>query len=435
MLSWGQYPRQKHAKIYRPAQPADFDEIFQSCASSVLPRGLGRSYGDVCLNEDGALLLTSAFEKSVSFDQETGVLSCGAGLSFDEVLKIIIPAGWFLPVTPGTRFVTLGGAIANDVHGKNHHQAGSFGNHVKRLELLRSDGTRLTCSRDQNGDWFQATVGGLGLTGVILRAEIQLKKIESSFLSVETEKFENPEEFFELSSQAGQKFEYTVAWLDCNNIQKNGGRGVFLRGNHCRQQEPKETLTQTSGKLRVPFNAPSFLLSRPTLKLFNFLYYHRQREKIVRKNQHYAPFFYPLDQIGDWNRLYGRRGFLQWQCVAPPAKKQDVLRAVLKKISQSGLGSFLAVLKEFGEKPSEGLLSFPTPGVTLALDFPNVGKPLFKLLDDLDAIICDASGRIYPAKDARMSPETFRASFPNIDAFEKFIDPKFSSSFYRRVRP
>lgn len=408
-------------------------DFIKSANAYILPRGMGRSYGDSCLNEGGYLLSTRFLNKFVHFNPKTGILSCESGVTLDEILRCFIHKGWFLPVTPGTKFVTIGGAIANDVHGKNHHKTGSFGNHVIRFELERSDGTRIICSKDDNPEWFKATIGGLGLTGIILWAEFRLKTVCGPYVEMESIKFKSLDEFFQISHESGENYEYTVSWLDCINDDEI--RGIFMRGDHIDRLEKNElkAVHRNSTLKTFPIDAPSFLLSTTTVKLFNILYYNKQFGRRKKNILHYDPFFYPLDSINHWNRLYGKRGFLQWQCAVPVTDKNDAIRAILDHIIKSRLGSFLVVLKEFGNIPPPGMLSFPMPGITLAVDFPNVGERLFSLLDKLDEIVRSVRGRIYPAKDARMSGKTFRSSFPAFESFTKYVDPKFSSSFYRRV--
>lgn len=431
--SWGRYPRVEHRGVIVPEDITEVGTSLQSRDSSILPRGMGRSYGDSCLNEGGYLLLTKYLNKFHSFDHNTGILRCEAGVTLDEILRVFVPRGWFLPVTPGTKFVTIGGAIANDVHGKNHHKSGSFGNNVIQFELQRSDGTRLICDRSNNSDWFHATVGGIGLTGVILWAELKLKRVSGPYVDVETIKVESLNELLEISHEFDENYEYTVSWLDC--LDRRDIRGIFIRGNHGDRAE-KDTL-KTIHKNAVwktfPFDAPSFLLSNPTMKAYNFLHYHKQRKKIHRTLLHYDPFFYPLDSIHKWNRMYGKRGYLQYQCVLPIGNGNQATRSIFKKVLRCNIGPYLVIFKEFGKIQSEGFLSFPMHGLTLAMEFPNVGGRLYDLFKLLDAIVVDAGGRIYPAKDARMSRETFVSSYQRLDDFTRYIDPKLSSSFYRRV--
>ena len=426
--SWGRYPKAIPAKVYCPHWA---DELFPKDAHFLLPYGNGRSYGDSCLNDGGALLDMRGLDRFLSFDHSTGVLRCEAGVLLADILALVVPVGWFLPVTPGTRFVTVGGAIANDVHGKNHHRTGTFGQHVQRLALRRSDQGVVLCSVTENADLFHATIAGLGLTGAILWAEIQLRPIANAAMDTETIRFSNLDAFFDLSGESDRDYEYTVAWIDCLAQGKSLGRGLFMRGNHA---TPQEKLPAPPGKTRgFPVDMSFPLVNVWSLRAFNSLYYRKQFAKMRRTMTHYEPFFYPLDGVLHWNRLYGRRGFLQYQCVVPPESAKESTRALLEIIATARSGSFLAVLKVFGNRFSPGLLSFPRPGATLALDFPNQGQHTLDLLDQLDTIVASAGGAVYPAKDARMSGEHFRQYFPRWEEFQRYIDPRFSSSFWRRV--
>ncbi len=395
----------------------------------LLAHGRGRSYGDVCLNHGGTLLHTAGLHRFISFDRAKGVLRCEAGVSLREILALTVPQGWFLAVTPGTRDVTLGGGIANDVHGKNHHVAGSFGHHVLRLELLRSSGERLLCSPDMQPELFRATVGGLGLTGLITWAEIQLIPIANAYMEVETTRFANLDEFWALNAHSETRWPYTVAWIDCLARGKQQGRGVFMAGRHA---APQDSLPDWRERNRnVPFSPPVSLVNPLSLRAFNTLYWHKA--KSGRSLSHYVPYFYPLDAISHWNRIYGRAGFYQYQCVLPPATMREGMIALLETIARSGQGSFLAVLKTFGQCANIGLMSFPRPGATLALDFPNRGETTLRLFRELDAVVRDAHGALYPAKDARMPAELFKSAFPQWAQFSQWIDPAFSSDFWRRV--
>lgn len=432
--SWGRYPKAEHEllPLHWRSDPIAWPE-----AGSVLPHGLGRSYGDSCLNDGGSLLLTRGLSRFLDFDEESGVLTCEAGVSLGEILSLVLPRGWFLPVTPGTRFVTVGGAIANDVHGKNHVRDGSFGRFVEAFELVRSDGSRLVCSSEENAELFAATIGGLGLTGLVTWARIRLRKIAGPGIDQESVRLRNLEDFFRVDAESESDWTYTVAWIDCLAKGRRLGRGIYYRGNHEGEggavgAGPDERRATRTGTLfHVPFDAPSFLLNSWSIRAFNALYYRKQLRAVQRGRVHWAPFFYPLDAVGNWNRIYGKRGLLQWQCVVPDEERHVV--DLLEEISRAREGSFLVVLKRFGSLPSPGLLSFPRPGLTLALDFPNRGARTFDLLDRLDRLVLDAGGALYPAKDARMSPELFRASFPAWQDFARHVDPAFSSSFWRRV--
>jgi len=398
----------------------------------MLVYGNGRSYGDVCLNDGGDILLTRGLDRFISFNTDSGVLRAEAGLLLAQVLDVCVPRGWFLPVTPGTCYVTLGGAVANDVHGKNHHRAGTFGCHVRALELLRSDGERRTCTSIENPDWFGATIGGLGLTGLITWVELQLQPIEGPWIQAENRRFADLGGFFELADESDEHYEFTVAWVDCAARGRKLGRGVFTRGNFAPQAAGSGKRPRSHGLLTVPFTPPVSLINSLSLKAFNALYA-RQPEKHFLS--HYTPFFYPLDGIGRWNRIYGSKGFLQYQCVLPSAVEQPATRELLERVARSGQGSFLAVLKRFGQRKSPGLLSFPRPGVTIALDFPMNGEKTLRLLDDLDGVVSEAAGALYPAKDARMSGAIFATAFPAMEQCRAFADPLFSSDFVRRIYP
>lgn len=430
VTSWGNVIHAEHDVLRLQSRLDSFPQAPPQ--QSVLPYGNGRSYGDSCLNIGGALLQTRCLDRFISFDTDTGVLACEAGTLLADILRVAVPAGWFLPVTPGTRFVTVGGAIANDVHGKNHHRAGTFAQCLRRMELVRSDGQRLSCSSDDNPQWLAATAGGLGLTGLITHAEIQLRRIPGPLMEVETIRFENLDEFLALCAESDRDFEYTVAWIDCLSRGRHLGRGLLQRANHA-ATAPGMKRVRLPRRLNVPFAPPFSLVNSVTLRPFNTLYYHRQRRKRSRGMQHYESFFYPLDGILHWNLLYGPRGLYQYQCVVPQAGGRDAVAALLDTIARSGQGSFLAVLKVFGSLGSPGLLSFPREGITLALDFPNRGERLEKLFRQLDAIVQSAGGRLYPAKDGRMPGGMFRGGYPRWTEFTRFMDPRASSSFWRRV--
>jgi FAD/FMN-containing dehydrogenase len=370
---------------------------------------------------------TRGLDRMMSFDDETGVLRCEAGVTLAEILEFAVPRGWFLPVTPGTKFVTVGGAIANDVHGKNHHVAGTFGCHVRQLELFRTDGSRRICSPSENSDWFRATIAGIGLTGLIHWAEIQLKPIVSRKINYQATKFRGLEEFIALSDE-NQGREYTVSWVDCVASGRNAARGIFMSGEHSDVAEERSTRRERT--IGFPVDLPRFALNRFTVGLFNSLYFHKQTGKRVARVVDYEPFFYPLDSILHWNRMYGRQGFLQFQCLVPNV---DAIREILRTTANSGLASFLAVLKVCGDVPSPGMLSFPKPGITLALDFPIGDGRTFAVVDRLGEMTQAAGGRLYSAKDARMTGAQFRDFYPYWEEFARYIDPQFSSSFWRRV--
>lgn len=428
--SWGGYPHITQKGKYLTNRYTNLPDESQT----LLPYGRGKSYGDSCLNSQGLVLSSKALQHFISFDAATGLLRCEAGVTLADIIDVCLPQGWFLPVTPGTKYVTVGGAIGNDVHGKNHHQAASFGNHVLQFELLRTDGNRLICSPEANTDWFKATVGGLGLTGFITWVELQLKKVESRLMHTDTCKYRNLDEFFVLSEESKEKYEYTVAWIDCLATGENLGKGHFIRGNHVKQNNlhAEQALTKKN-KFNIPLKPPISLINNLSVRAFNKLYYERQRNKHVSSTVDYDPFFYPLDGIDNWNRIYGTKGFLQHQCVIPMEHASLGIREILARISASGQGSFLVVLKMMGNLPSQGLLSFCSAGVTLALDFPFLGDKTLKLLTGLDDVVMQAGGKIYPAKDARMSAELFQQSYPEWTTVESKRDPNIMSDFWRRV--
>lgn len=431
--SWGRYPTASNQTAILIDNRSEALPESHSSEGNVLAYGMGRSYGDSCLNAYGSLLLTRSLDHIISFDPETGILRAESGITLAEIIDFALPRGFFLPVTPGTKFVTLGGAIANDIHGKNHHVDGNISHHLTKFELLRSTGQRIECAPTTNSGMFHATIGGIGLTGLITWAEIRLRRIYNPFINQEVIKTQGLADFFELSNDPEKRWTYTVSWIDCLAKGTDLGRGLYIRGNHAGPDNSDTPIKAPSPKLSVPFDFPAFALSKSTVRAFNLLYRNKQLGRYRRTLVHYDPFFYPLDSILHWNRIYGRRGFLQWQCVVPFNDGRESITEILTEISRAGLGSFLTVLKTFGDIPSLGIMSFPRPGVTLALDFPNNGDALFQLLDRLDDITRSARGRIYIAKDARMSPRNFVAFYPELDKFQEYIDPAFSSSFWRRV--
>jgi FAD/FMN-containing dehydrogenase len=428
IVSWGRVVRETQ----RVARPQFRDELPRLLSDpswdSKLAVGLRRSYGDSCLNGQGALIDATGLDRVVAFDPKTGRLKAEAGMSLSEALKLIVPHGWFLPTTPGTRFVTLGGSVSNDVHGKNHHRAGTFGANVIALGLLRSDGRRIAMAPDLEPELFSATIGGLGLTGMIEWVELRLAPIPSAWLEVEIVPFDGLDAFWPLAEESVGAYEHTVAWVDCT---LRAGRGVLRRANWA----PGGGLdTHDDGAFKtVPADLPGFALNPLFVASFNELYYTLHRVKSKRARQHYSKYFYPLDAVLNWNRLYGSRGMLQHQCVISFATAREAMRLLLEEIARSGQASFLAVLKTFGDRPSPGLLSFPRPGATLALDFPNRGVETLALMSRLDAIVSEAGGALYPAKDGRMTAAMFRSSYPNWERLGRLKDQAMNSDFWRRV--
>ena len=438
IVSWGRAHRFQHDTVRLSPDRArlQIEDCIADRGRTFLAHGLGRSYGDVALNEDGALCLTPRLNQLIEADWTTGRIKAAAGLSIDELLRIATPKGWFVPVTPGTKFVTLGGAVANDVHGKNHHQAGSFGAHVLSLGLYRSDSGEVLCSAYENTELFNLTISGLGLTGIIQWVELQLKPIKSTYLDVENLACENLSEFFLLSEQSCD-WPYTVMWVDCFAGGKNLGRGIFSRGRFA--DAPPSSVTSENAlaphvnkALPWPISMPGWTLNRFSISLFNQLYRARPAARFSGL-QHYNPFFYPLDGLAGWNKLYGSKGFFQHQCIIPTDRGETAIVEMLKEIARTGQGSFLAVLKVHGPETSPGVMSFCREGVSLALDFANRGRSTRALLDRLDDIVEENGGRLYIAKDGRMSAAHFQTTYPQWRELEAMRDQRISSSFWRRV--
>jgi FAD/FMN-containing dehydrogenase len=427
ITSWGRLSHENHQIIPLGDRDEVASLISKQGDSRGITYGMGRSYGDIALNPNGSLWLTTGLSHLIQFDEISGRLKCESGVLLRDIQKLFIPRGWMLPVTPGTQMVTIGGAIANDIHGKNHHALGSFGDHVVSLKLIRTDGTEIICGPDHNPEWFFATVGGMGLTGVITEAEVQLRPIKGPWLDTETIAYSNLSEFFQLADSSEEQWEHTVSWIDC---MSNKGQGIFMRANH---NESLGDAPKIKPEKKMPFTPPFSLVNSLSLKPFNFAYRNLQKYKAGSGHAHYEPFFYPLDKLLEWNRMYGPKGFFQYQSVIPRNVGLDATQAMLKEIEKSGEGSFLAVLKTFGNRESIGMLSFPEPGVTLALDFPNHEASTHKLLSRLDSIVKEAKGRLYPAKDARMPRELFEAGYPKLNEFLKYRDTGISSSLSRRL--
>lgn len=433
VMSWGRTLR----AVHRVARPHFSDELFpllsdaRTSPNGVLAIGLRRSYGNSNLNPGGALIDMTRLNRLIAFDADRGIVSAQAGLSLAELTDFLLPRGYFPPVTPGTRYVTLGGAVANDVHGKNHHSAGTFGRWVRELELLRSDGTRVTLRPDDPTGLFAATVGGLGLTGIITRVTLALRRVRGGWIEAETIPFRHVNDFFALARESELTHEYTVAWIDVLARGQALGRGLFTRANHA--ERPSLPTARPSPGFPVPFEFPAFALNRASVSAFNALYYALGKIRRGRREVPYGSFFYPLDSLRDWNRLYGSRGFFQYQCVVPTDVARDATIELLRTITAAGQGSFLVVLKTFGDIPSPGLLSFPMAGTTLALDFPNRGEETLRLMARLDAIVAEARGRLYPAKDGRLPAALFRSGYPQWERFARHVDPAFSSAFWRSM--
>ncbi len=427
ITSWGRLSNEDHQVIVLSDLSTASDLIRYKGNNFGIAHGMGRSYGDVGLNPNGLLWLTTGLNHFIGFNEKTGLLVCESGVLLKDIQRLLIPRGWMLPVTPGTQMITVGGAIANDVHGKNHHVLGSFGDHIRHIKLVRTDGTVIECGPNQNPDWFSATVGGLGLTGVILEVGIQLRSIVGPWLDTETIAYSRLSDFFQLSDSSEKDWEHTVSWIDCMSKK---GRGIFMRANPSNQLN---VISKIKPEMKMPLVPPFSIVNPLTLRPFNFAYYNLQKLRAGKSIAHYEPFFYPLDKILEWNRMYGPKGFFQYQSVVPRDVGHDATQAILKEIESSGEGSFLAVLKTFGNRTSVGMLSFPEPGVTLALDFPNRGASTHKLLARLDSVVREAKGRIYPAKDARMPRQLFESGYPKLNEFLQYRDLGISSSLSRRL--
>lgn len=429
--SWGGVPTLPQTP-HRPAWRDDAQQQLTDLAArhgNTLPFGNGRSYGDSCLAASDQVIQTRLLDRLIRADWSRGLVVAEAGMTLAELHAISIPLGWFAPVTPGTQFVTLGGAVANDVHGKNHHVRGTFGCHVQAFSLVRSDSQVLDCSPTERPDLFCATIGGLGLTGLITTVTLQLMRIGSAQLLQSMRPFRNVQEFFALSDELDPKHEYTVSWFDCMAQGESRGRGVHFAADHI------ETGTRKVARPRlinVPITPPFNPMNRLALRVFNTVY-HAAHQSARQAPVHYDPFFYPLDRIGHWNRLYGTPGFQQFQCVIPQDAALAGISRLLDAVADSGSGSFLAVLKRCGTVTSPGWLSFPMPGTSLALDFPQTPALQTVLFPRLDAIVRDHGGRLYPAKDAHMSGEDFRRAYPRWTEVEALRDPGLLSRFWKRV--
>jgi FAD/FMN-containing dehydrogenase len=431
--SWGRlgsHPHELVALHDRARVPGQIARAADTHGSG-LAQGNARSYGDVCLNPGGRLWRTLGLDRFIAFDAAGGRLRCEAGVLLRDIQRMSLAHGWLLPVTPGTQLVTVGGAIANDVHGKNHHALGSFGDHVLSLRLARTGGNVIDCGPDRQAGWFAATVGGMGLTGVIVEAELQLRRVSGPWLVTDTVPYATLDEFFALADASEAGWEHTVSWIDCLS---GSGRGLFMRANPADIPAAIPDHAPQLGRQprRMPFVPPLSLVNGLSLRALNAACFHLQRRRAGRAIAHVERYGYPLDAVRDWNRIYGPRGFYQYQSVVP-RDGQDATRAMLAAIKASGQGSFLAVLKTFGERAGAGMMSFPRPGVTLALDFPNRGASTLRLFERLDAIVGEAGGRLYAAKDARMPRALFEAGYPRLAEFLPYRDPGISSAMSRRL--
>ena len=441
LSGWGRYPVVE-SQVHRPEKRSTLRELLQTGETPLLARGAGRSYGDAALNAAGDTVLADRLNRMISFNPETGVLRAEAGVRLRGILTTFVPRGWFLPVTPGTKEVTLGGAVAFDVHGKNHHRDGGFSNFVREIELLTANGEVVTCGPGQNEDLFWATVSGAGLTGIITEVALELRPIETAYVAERTLKAQDLDDAFALFEEHEPDYLYSVAWIDCLASGNNLGRSHLMFGRHATPGElttkqRRDPLGYEPDHLAsLPFDLPEGVLSEYTVKAFNQLYYARQRTRDKRAVVGIDPFFYPLDAIDDWNRMYGESGFVQFQCVLPMEESYEGLKEILAEVQESGLASFLAVLKRMGP-PDGGMLTFPMRGYTLALDIPR-REGLEPLLRDLHAITARRGGRVYLAKDAYLRPDTFRVMYPALEEWlevKRRVDPdnRFTSAQAQRL--
>lgn len=426
VTNWGHFPVVE--KEMRSDDALSGIKKFVRNSNEVIARGNGRCYGDASLGEH--IFSTKRLNKFISFDRLNGIIECESGVLLSEVLEVTVPQGYFLYVTPGTKFISVGGAIASDVHGKNHHAEGCFSEYVLEFNLLTENGEVITCSRENNSVKFWATIGGMGLTGIILSAKFRLKNIETAYIRQESIKADNLDEIFRLFDES-EDWTYNVAWIDCLQKGKNIGRSILMRGEHALKAELPSGKSENPLRLKpklepnVPFYFPGFVLNALTVKIFNWLYYGKQRKKEVKNFTDYETFFYPLDAIHNWNRIYGKSGFIQYQMVIPKEKGKEGMKRILETIANSGNGSFLAVLKLFGKNNPQAYNSFPMEGYTLALDF-KVNSKLKKLVAQLDEIVEEFGGRIYLTKDS-MSKSSLTNYLKNVE------NPKFVSLQHKRI--
>ncbi len=435
LSGWGRFPRAR-CSLYRPERISEVPQIIGFGRNEkYIARGYGRSYGDASLNHDNGVVLMERMDRFLSFDPDTGILRCEAGVQLAEIIKYFLPQGWFLPVTPGTKFCSIGACVACDVHGKNHHKDGSLGNFVEEIRLFTPSGEVVRGSRKENVDLFLATIGGMGLTGIILEVTFRLRPVKSAYISVDYIRTKDLDETLASFEELDSQYTYSVGWLDCLARGPSFGRGLLMFGNHAEPGELSPLRTKKARLVTVPFDFPPGILNKYSLQIFNLLYYNMQKPR-KKTLVDYDKFFYPLDKVLQWNRIYGKKGFLQYQCVVPRKSSVDALTRILEAIKKSGIFPFLAVLKRMGSS-SGGILSFPMPGYTLALDFPFKNNVL-DLLTTLDEIVLGVRGRVYLAKDARLSPESFKLMYPNLDRWQKIkagVDPQdvFVSDLAKRV--
>lgn len=420
IANWGNYPWIKADEV--SFSNLDQLEDLVNSGKPVSVRGLGRCYGDSALAS--TIISTLKFDKIIDFDRELGILECQPGISLVSLLEIVVPAGWFLPVTPGTKYITIGGAVASNVHGKNHHSEGSFSAHIIEMDVMTPALGKVTCSAMINSDLFDATCGGMGLTGLVSRVRFKLKKISTAYIRQVQVKARNLHEILDLFEQY-KDYTYSMAWIDCLKGGDTFGRSIMMAGEHALPAEVEKVAAEdmlkhpVKSRLNMPFYLPPFVLNKFVIKAFNEAYYAKNFKKEIHSVIPYGPFFYPLDAIAHWNRMYGKKGFVQYQFVLPLEKGRQGLTEILARIRKKGMGSFLAVLKLFGKQ--ESMISFPMEGYTLALDFP-IRDGLFEFLNELDTMVLDYGGRLYMTKDARMKADIFWKSYPHAAEFLQVVE-------------
>tara|TARA_B100000900_G_scaffold395444_1_gene393841 strand:- start:530 stop:1849 length:1320 start_codon:yes stop_codon:yes gene_type:complete len=427
LSGWGRYPLIK-TKLKSPSSIKELVEEISK--NNSIARGNGRSYGDCAVSKFNTISMKK-FNRIVKFDEETGLIVTESGTLLSEIIDKFLPKGWFPMVTPGSKFVTVGGMVACDVHGKNHHKEGSFGDYIEWLEIITDNGEIKKCSRKDNQELFNWTIGGMGLTGIIIKVGFYLRQVETSWIKQKTIPAKNINHVFEIFESTLEST-YSLAWIDCLSIKNKLGRSLVYLGEHASLSDldlakrKKPLILKNKSKIRIPFNFPSFILNSFTIKIFNFFYYFLGMKKKGYRLVDYDAFFYPLDNLLDWNKIYGRKGFAQYQCVIPLKNAFEGISELLKTISNSNSNSFLAVLKRFGKQQS--YLSFPIEGYTLALDFPITEKN-FKLMNKLDEITLKYKGQFYLAKDSRLNKEIFKRSDTKFEKYSRFRSAKMKETF------
>lgn len=433
LKGWAGYP-EFNVNITSPRSVSDIIQKLKEGNS--IARGNGRSYGDSAISESNTISMKN-FNKIISFDEKNGILIAESGVLLVDIIQKLLPKGWFPYVTPGSKFVTLGGMVAADVHGKNHHKEGNFGKYISWIEIIDSSGSVKKCSNFDNSELFNWTIGGMGLTGIILRVAIKLRKVESSWIKQNTLFANDLNEVMDIFEK-NMNATYSVAWIDCLKKNKNQGRSIVFLGEHANLLDldihKKKKLFKINKKnfsLSIPFYFPNWFMSQRLIKFFNFFYYWNQKLKNPKRLVDWDSFFYPLDSIKGWNKIYGKKGFLQFQCVIPINKSHEGIKYLLDEVSKSEIGSFLSVLKRFGKQESN--FSFPMEGYTLNLDFP-INKKSLELANRLDQITIKFNGRFYLAKDSRMKLETFLKSDNRIKNFLSFRENQNLSKSFSSVQ-